>query len=370
MSNQVHRVVFVSTQMEAAGVQVLAVNLMEAFNDAGQQTEIVFLYKKREVFSGVPGITCLLDRPPRSPLDILIILARLVRELAKRRATAVVGWAHYSSPLAAIAGLITGARWRVGTQVSYQRNGNLKSVADYLDLLCGIAGIYTSNVAASHAIRTRFERYPARYKRTLKTIYNGVRWTPSKLSKVEARKVFGLPSDAELVINCGRLSRQKNQAFLLDVMARLPHVHLAILGEGELRGDLERRIAELGLETRVTLLGEVPPERVPDFLASGDVFAFPSLWEGFGLAVVEAMLAGVPVVASDHPVLREVIGEFGVLLPTARADEWAAQLDALLGRSAGLEATVDAAKNHAAQFGFDGMVDGFWVETLGSGVRR
>lgn len=353
------RFVFVSTQMEAAGVQVLAVNLLKALNDEGIATELVFLYKKREVFSDVEGVTWILPRPPTGLLDIASAVFGLMLFMLRKRPIGVVGWAHYSSPLAAIAAWLSGAKFRVATHVSYERDGHLKSFADLLDLFCGYTGIYTSNVAASHAIRGRFKRHPERYRRTLKTVYNGILWKASDLTKAQARAAFDLPSDQPLIVSCGRLSRQKNHAFLLDVMVLMPDVHLAILGEGELRQDLECQIAKLGLGNRVTLVGEVQPQRVPDFLSAGDVFAFPSLWEGFGLAVVEAMLAGLPVVSSNHPVLKEVVADSGVLLPVNNARAWADALTRLLKDPALSSQATVLGKKRAEQFNFGAMLEGF-----------
>jgi glycosyltransferase involved in cell wall biosynthesis len=83
---------------------------------------------------------------------------------------------------------------------------------------------------------------------------------------------------------------------------------------------LTRLAAELGVTDRVHFMGEVAPDRIGDFLAALDVFVFPSLAETFGLAAVEAAQAGVPVVANDLPVLREVLaveGEPAALLVDA-----------------------------------------------------
>src|SRR5690606_25728717 len=100
----------------------------------------------------------------------------------------------------------------------------------------------------------------------------GVRVRSSAMTKIEARDAFGIARDAFSIISCGRLSRQKNHSFLLKVVESIPDVHLAILGAGELRGDLETEISQRNLQARVRLIGEVHPDRVPDFLRCGDIF--------------------------------------------------------------------------------------------------
>lgn len=123
--------------------------------------------------------------------------------------------------------------------------------------------------------------------------------------------------EGTIVGNVARLAEQKGQRTLLEaaplVLERRPDVRFAIAGEGELRGELEALAAPLG--DRAVLLGE--RNDVPDLLASFEVFAFPSLFEGLCLAVIEAQAAGVPVVATPVGGIRETVveGETGWLVP-------------------------------------------------------
>ncbi|MGC9082856.1 MAG: glycosyltransferase family 4 protein, partial [Anaerolineae bacterium] len=75
-----------------------------------------------------------------------------------------------------------------------------------------------------------------------------------------------------------------------------------------------RRLRELGLEDRVRFTGYVPDEDLPALYSAADLFAFPSLYEGFGLPVLEAMACGVPVVCSNTSSLPEVVGEAGIMV--------------------------------------------------------
>jgi len=90
--------------------------------------------------------------------------------------------------------------------------------------------------------------------------------------------------------------------------------NLLIAGAGSLLGELERLGESLGVGDRVTFAGAVDTDAVVDLLAAADVFCFPSKWEGQGNAVLEAMAAGCPVVASDIGPLREVVGDAGILV--------------------------------------------------------
>jgi glycosyltransferase involved in cell wall biosynthesis len=124
---------------------------------------------------------------------------------------------------------------------------------------------------------------------------------------MDARKLFDLP-DNVVVLGCvARLHPLKGLDHAVGILPAQPGWHLALLGQGEDKARLAALANELGVADRVHFVGEVGPDRIGDFLAALDVFVFPSQAETFGLAAVEAAQAGVPVVANDLPVLREVL---------------------------------------------------------------
>jgi glycosyltransferase involved in cell wall biosynthesis len=118
------------------------------------------------------------------------------------------------------------------------------------------------------------------------------------------------------VLAVGGIEPRKGSVELLDAVALLrpacPDARLVVAGGETLfdyrpyRARWEARAAELGLDPVV--LGPVGHDELPPLVAAAAVFAFPSTREGFGLAAMEALAAGVPVVASDLPVMREVFG--------------------------------------------------------------
>lgn len=126
---------------------------------------------------------------------------------------------------------------------------------------------------------------------------------PRPLSQEDRRKLreeLGVEADACLCIGVGRLARAKNFTLLIEAFDELsriaPTARLCIVGEGSLRPGLERRIDELGLRDRVSLLGL--RRDVEALLASSDVFVSASDYEGLPLATLEAMQASLPVVAT------------------------------------------------------------------------
>jgi glycosyltransferase involved in cell wall biosynthesis len=154
-----------------------------------------------------------------------------------------------------------------------------------------------------------------------------------------------VPAAARVVLAVGRLTRQKGIDVAVRALPSLPDdTVLVVLGEGPERLGLERLARELAVERRVFLLGRVPD--VAAWLRRAAVLVHPARWEGFGLAVLEAMLAGLPVVAARVSSLPELVvdGETGLLVapddPAALAAAVTRALDQpRLGRAGRLRAT-------------------------------
>lgn len=184
-------------------------------------------------------------------------------------------------------------------------------------LLLRLAGAVIVN---SNAVGRRFAWAPLG---KVRCIHNGVdlaRFSPRQPSP-QLRASFGLPVRGAVVVSIGRFVAFKGYAHLLEaaalVRAARPDVHWLLVGDGELRADLEAQSRRLGLTTEVHFLGW--REDVPDLLALGDLLVLPSLGEHFGRVLIEAMAMARPVVATDAGGVAEVVahGETGLLVPPA-----------------------------------------------------
>ncbi len=125
------------------------------------------------------------------------------------------------------------------------------------------------------------------------------------------RASLGWDGAYPVILNVARLVPQKGQTYVVaamkDVVSRFPSARLVLAGEGWLRPTLERSINEQGLQDHVTLLGE--RRDIPTLLRAADIFVFPSLYEGLGNALLEAMAMGKACVVSRIPTLCEVTGD-------------------------------------------------------------
>lgn len=143
----------------------------------------------------------------------------------------------------------------------------------------------------------------------------------------ESRSALGVADDAILVGGIGRLSEQKGWDVLCRAATvlreRCPEAVVVIVGEGPERGDLEPLAARHG----VRLLGPRPDAGA--ILRALDLLAVPSRFEGMPLVPIEALHAGVPIVAADIPGVRDVVGDAGVLVAGEDPTAWGAALGAL-----------------------------------------
>jgi glycosyltransferase involved in cell wall biosynthesis len=157
-----------------------------------------------------------------------------------------------------------------------------------------------------------------------------------------------------LVGNVARLAPQKDHRTLVAAARLVPEADFVVAGDGPQRAVLE----QLAAGTRVRFLGA--RDDVPELLASFAVFAFPSLFEGLCLAVIEAQAAGVPVVATPVGGIRETVvdGETGLLVPTGDPPALAAAIRRLLEDRVAAEAMAAEAKRRVRErFSIERMVD-------------
>lgn len=165
----------------------------------------------------------------------------------------------------------------------------------------------------------------------IQTFYNRIDIEAVKAEQVEravARKHLGLPDDAWVLGNVGRLHPDKDQATLIRGFAiALPTLPcgslLAIMGSGRLESDLKQLAHKLGISEKVRFLGQVPCAR--RYFTAFDVFVLSSDHEPFGMVLLEAMAAGLPIIGTDCGGGREVVRGVGRLFPfgdsIALADE-------------------------------------------------
>lgn len=138
--------------------------------------------------------------------------------------------------------------------------------------------------------------------------------------RAEARRALGLPGEGPLVVSVAKLRKEKGHRYLLEAVSKLvrpfPSLSLALVGTGPLEGRLRREAAALGIADRVSFLGNRTD--VWRILRSADAFVLSSFYEGMSNALLEAMTAETPIVATDLPENRTLVGPDAALLVPRR----------------------------------------------------
>lgn len=166
--------------------------------------------------------------------------------------------------------------------------------------------VAVSRAAMEHAWGGQWQREPR-----ARVIYNGLDLTPFQQAPRDptgVRAELGLPPDSLIAINVGRIDPPKAHDVLLDafanVLPRVAHLHLVLAGDGELKSEMQHRGRSLGLQDNVHFLGV--RDDVPRLLKGSDCFVLSSRREGMPGAVLEALAAQLPIVATDLPAVREL----------------------------------------------------------------
>jgi glycosyltransferase involved in cell wall biosynthesis len=310
------RILQILHDRERGGVQALAAMIEDGLAPHGIVFETAYLFPR----PGLPAFTKLAH------------VAAMARRILRGGFDALIAYQATASILAGAVGRLQGCRLRIVHQTCMP--DETAALVRAADKLVGALGLYTVNVANSAATAAEFHDYPARYTSAMTLIEHGLDAPAPSHRREETRRRFGLPQAMPLLLNVGRLVAQKNQHVLIRALAQVPQAHLALAGGGVDEAAYRALAATLGVADRLHVLGAVGAADIADLYAAADLFVFPSTWETFGLAAVEAAMAGLPMVAADLAVLREVLATSAPLrvpfVPPHDVEAWASAIRAAL----------------------------------------
>lgn len=337
------RIAMIQAHAEGAGAQEISRILGRGLEAEGYEVHHIFFVRRTAAFDSQPNAFFCALRPPAGIGDLMRIATSLIRHLRRLQPDAVLCFEPCGNIIGAMAARIAGAKAIIATR-------SLATAieprwARWLGFAFGITGLFDRIVVNAKAIEDEYRSCPRRYRRRVERIDHGFESKNSAMSRGAARRVFALADDITLLGCVARLHPFKNLDAAIRLLAINEHWHLALAGQGSARGRLENLAKSLGVFDRLHVMGELPPDRIATFLRTLDVFVFPSLAESFGLAVVEAAQAGVPVVANDLGVLREVLAVDGLpcalFVDAANPQHFAAGVQKLLDDD-GLRAALTA----------------------------
>jgi glycosyltransferase involved in cell wall biosynthesis len=263
-------------------------------------------------------------------------LVRLTRIFAKDRPDVVHAHTYKAGVLASMAGRIAGVPAVIFTPHGhiFSRGANIPGVPGglKLDLLRWITRVAQgcADRITALSVPDLDQQVALRLSPASKyvVVRNGI--DVDRFARPRQRSFQGAP----VIGAVGRFSEEKGHRHLVQAMAgvvrALPKAHLVLVGYGSLEGELRGRAAGLGLGGAVTFAGE---RDSAELLPSFDLFVQPSLYESQGLALLEAMAAGIPAIATDVGGVADVVrdGDTGLLVPPADPDALAGAILRLAG---------------------------------------
>jgi glycosyltransferase involved in cell wall biosynthesis len=299
------RITYVITRAEIGGSQMHVLDLLEALRFEADLSVVVgeegFLTERARAL-GVP-VTVLHELcPALSPLKDIRAAARLVRHLRTTQPDLLHAHTSKAGILGRIAAAATGTpaiftahTWAFAEGTSF----GWKLIALPLERLA--APFTTCTIHVSEANRRLALRRGVKASGLNVTIHNGVR-------EGALRANPGIKKPCPQIAVVARFVEQKNHLLLIEALAAISTSYrLVLVGDGPTRASVEAAVAAKGLRRKVIFLGD--REDVEEILAESDIFVLPSRWEGFPLTVLEAMRAGLPVVASDVGGVAEAVIE-------------------------------------------------------------
>jgi glycosyltransferase involved in cell wall biosynthesis len=310
------RVMFLINQDLGGGVEYLGRVLSSDLEKRGALCTTCYIY---------PGSSY----SNRSKIPHIFHKAAAVAKLAP---DVLITFQPTASAIAAIAGRMGGCNVRI----VHQSNSPAKShvVVRELDKVLGSIGAYSVTIANSRATIDEFKAYPKSYQSRIKLIEHGIPPPVHVADPADILAKYTIPQDGPVLLMAARLDLQKGHNIIVSALSQLPGVRLAMAGSGPEQNNLLIQGRQSGVADRLHFLGHVGRQDLTDLYRAASLFVFPSAWETFGLAGVEAAMVGLPVVAADIPALREVLTCQGQ--STARfvrrrnADDWAAAIKASL----------------------------------------
>ncbi len=308
------------------GAERILLNLAEGFTARGVLVDIVLAQKEGEFTRQIPHKVRLvsLRETQRSSLRTITALPALVRYLKHEKPDILLSALH-GNLIAVWAKLLANTNTRVvltehntfslENKAMYPRMQRLNAL-----LVRWFYPLSSELIAVSKGVAEDLSDSVGIDRNRIKVIYNPI---INDTLFVKARRVPDHPwfqnSQYPIVISVGRLTEQKDYPMLLDafhIVSKQAAARLIILGEGEDRNSLERKVKTLGLQDVVLLPGFV--DNPYAYLAHSSVFVLSSKWEGLPTVLVEAMACGLPVISMDCPSgPREILqnGRYGRLIP-------------------------------------------------------
>lgn len=324
-------ILLLGTQMATGGAQKVLLDQAHWFHAHGHLVTAVFFYdrefmhddwRKKSAFAILDLKAFVKEAGIVSNFFLLLLgLGRLWRLIRSLKPDAIETFTHDANVLAIPLAWLLGIPVRIATH-----HGKIEGFSRWKEILHAWIVNHMADyiVAVSEQTRRKAIEEGIRSGKVV-MIPNGI--TPVPVENAErqsVRRASGFVEKDVFFLSVGRLVYQKAHEYLVaalpEVLENTPNVKVGICGDGVLRTNLELQISSLGLNDNVKLFGMQAD--VTKFLAAADVFVLPSRWEGLPIALLEAMSAGLPIIATQVEGVDQTVehGVHGLIVPTESPD--------------------------------------------------
>lgn len=351
------RILHFITELEVGGAERLLVSVLPRLDRTKFEVSVAYMHGddlRPELERAGIRVTRLKSR---SKFD-LAAFSQLTQLLRDERIEIL----HTHLIQADILGYFAARRAKVPVIVSTKHNTNyFQSHGAWLPPVDGFVNRrLTRIIAVSEAVKSFYVTTQKLAADRIEVIHNGIDLAAFQQAVPVSTEVLGAKPSEKIVCCVGSLKEKKGHAVLLrawpDVISRRSDARLVLVGDGPLRDELHEAANHSGVRETIRFLGNRAD--VPAILRASNVFVLPSLWEGFGIAVVEAMAAGVPVVASRVDGVCEIIrdGQDGVLVTPYDSEKLAQAIVELLNDGERAKNLVASAGKRAEEFSINTTV--------------
>ncbi len=361
-SNAQLSILLLGTQMATGGAQRVLLDQARWFHEHGHKVSVIFLYDREGLHEKWQALTPVKitnlnafrgdDKGVGNVFSLLKGLRSLWSFLCREKIDVIETFTHDSNMVALPIAWLARVPVRIATH-----HGVIEGFPRWRELIHSWmvnSNIANKLVAVSRKTREISLREGVREEH-IEVIQNGIVPLPiENRSRFQIRKEAKMDEGDLVLISVGRLVYQKAHEFLIacmpEVLKKFPNAKAWIFGEGPLRADLQSQIEQLGLSDSVKLQGK--SDHIAMYLASADVFVLPSRWEGLPIALLEAMSAGLPCVATKVEGVDEALieGVHGLFVPVEAPGALAQAILQLLHAPEARNRMGVAARRHISTF--------------------
>ncbi len=368
------KIVFVVPSLRGGGAEKVASSLFESMQSSAENIKLVLVLFERNLLGSFGQNVDIRYLSVSSNKNIIYtikkffwVIYRLSKIIQNESPCTILSFMDYSNVVSIIGNWLSGRKNKVIISVHILPTDDLyKYATDFWKKIMGvlIKSLYNkanSIIAVSQGVRNDLVENFRIDKRKIHVIHNPIDLNKIDLLSLEDVSERPLNEDIPIILSVGRLSKQKGFEYLLKAFSVLKgkrDARLIILGEGEEEPNLKELSKSLGVDEKVFFLGF--KDNPYKYMKRSTIFVLSSLYEGFGIVIVEAMACGIPVIATKSYVGIEDIIEHeknGLLVPVADENALAESILRLLDDMELRMSMSEEAKKNIRKFSIERITD-------------